>query len=93
MKYEEDKVRFLRVHFEQGGETNLLKMTHAVVIDRIIKTIAMNVETVNDKTTTAKGTHLVKAENRLHAKKEFNYASVLNIVFPVKSSARFMFSA
>ena len=80
-------------------------MKQTGLIYRIIEALGLDVGTVNGKATPAEGRPLVKDENGLDAKREFNYASVVGILlylaghsrpdiaYAVNCSARYMFSA
>ena len=80
-------------------------MKQTGLIDRVIEALGLDVGTVNGKATPAEGRPLVKDENGLDAKREFNYASVVgmllylaghsrpDIAYAVNCAARYMFSA
>ena len=105
LEQEDDAAGFLGVRLERNNETNLLEMKQTGLIERIIEALGLDVGTVNGKATPAEGRPLVKDENGLDAKREFNYASVVgmllylaghsrpDIAYAVNCAARYMFNA
>ena len=80
LEQEDDAAGFLGVRLARNNETNLLEMKQTGLIERIIEALGLDVGTVNGKATPAEGRPLVKDENGLDAKREFNYASVVGML-------------
>ncbi len=62
LEQEDDVSGFLGVNLEKDTETGLIEMKQTGLIDRVIKTLGLDVETVNSKAMPAKHKPLVEDE-------------------------------
>ncbi len=78
---EDDAARILGVHIEHDPKTGYLNIIQKDLLKWVLETLSLSVETTSGKFTPVKGKNLIKHAHGEHAFWNFNYSSVVGMLF------------